>query len=97
MINQANNDANSSAGSKNGPALELVCQTLGGILSDGIDIHRCQSAKALGRIGAPVAVQPLIKALLDEDEDVRTDAAEALCELAHPQAGEQLLENLLGD
>ncbi len=76
---------------------EAVCQELAGILGDGADVHRCLAAQALGRVGGVVAVQPLIAALLDEDEDVRTDAAEALAGLADPQAGEQLLENLLGD
>jgi HEAT repeat protein len=79
------------------PVLDEVCQVLGGILSDGVDVHRCLAAQASGHIGAPAAVQPLISALLDEDEDVRTDAAEALSELADPRAGQQLLENLLGD
>ncbi|MDP6882916.1 MAG: HEAT repeat domain-containing protein [Rhodospirillales bacterium] len=74
-----------------------VCQALSAILSDGADVHRCLAAQALGRIGAPTAVQPLIAALLDEDEDVRTDVAEALSELADPRASQQLLENLLGD
>ena len=62
------------------PPLDNVCQVLNQILSDGIDVHRCLAAKASGRIGAPAAVQPLIAALLDEDEDVRVDAAEALLE-----------------
>lgn len=79
------------------PVLDDVCRALSGILSDGVDVHRCLAAKAFGRIGAPEAVQPLIAALLDEDEDVRTDAAEALLALADPQAGQQLFENLLGD
>ncbi|MCP4383104.1 MAG: hypothetical protein GY798_17060 [Hyphomicrobiales bacterium] len=74
-----------------------LCRVLKGILSDGNDVHRCLAARALGRIGAPAAVEPLIAALLDEDEDVRTDAAEALSELADPRAARQLLENLLGD
>lgn len=72
-------------------------QVLAGILVAGVDVHRCIAAQALGRIGGEVAVPPLIAALLDEDEDVRTDAAEALSNLADPRAGEQLLENLLGD
>lgn len=76
---------------------EAVCQVLARILGDGVDVHRCLAAQALGRIGGAVAVQPLVAALLDEDEDVRTDAAEALAGLADPQAGKQLLENLLGD
>ena len=77
--------------------LDEVSQVLSGILSDGVDVHRCLAAQASGRIGAPAAVQPLIAALLDEDEDVRTDAAAALSELADPRASRQLLENLLGD
>jgi len=79
------------------PVLDNICRVLSGILCDGVDVHRCLAARALGRIGAPVAVQPLIAALLDEDEDVRTDAAEALSEMADPRAARQLLENLLGD
>jgi HEAT repeat protein len=79
------------------PTPDAVRQVLGGILGDGIDVHRCLAAKALGRIGGSGAAQPLIGALLDEDEDVRTDAAEALSELADPGAGQQLFENLLGD
>jgi len=79
------------------PVLGAVCSTLGGILSGGIDVHRCNAAKALGRIGGDASVQPLVAALLDEDEDVRTDAAHALLELADPRAGQQLYENLLGD
>ncbi|MBT7756252.1 MAG: hypothetical protein HN732_02930, partial [Rhodospirillaceae bacterium] len=70
---------------------------LGNILADGVDVHRCLAAQALGRIGGEDTLQPLITALLDEDEDVRTDAAEALVRLADPRAGQQLLENLLGD
>ena len=67
------------------------------VLKDGIDIHRCQAARGLGRIAAVEAVPALIEALLDEDEDVRTDAAEALARIADPRAAKQLLENLIGD
>ena len=74
-----------------------VCRVLSGILGAGVDVHRCIAAQALGRIGGEGAVQSLIAALLDEDEDVRTDAAEALSNLADPRAGQQILENLLGD
>jgi HEAT repeat protein len=79
------------------PTPDTVRQVLGEILGHGVDIHRCLAAKALGHIGGSSAVQPLTAALLDEDEDVRTDAAEALFELADPGAGQQLFENLLGD
>ena len=78
------------------PATE-ACRALGGVLREGIDIHRCEAAQALGRIDRPAATRALIDALLDEDEDVRTDAAGALARLAPLEAGQQLLENLLGD
>ncbi len=85
----------------NGPVpeneLEQVCATLGEILSDGADLHRCLAARASGSIGAPASVEPLIAALLDEDEDVRTDAAEALSQIADPRSSRQLRDNLLGD
>ena len=70
---------------------------MSGVLGAGIDSHRCLAAQALGRIGGEGAVEALIEALLDEDEDVRTDAAAALSRLADRRAGKQLLENLLGD
>ena len=79
------------------PVMGDVCQLLSELLSDGVDIHRCLAAQALGHIGAPATVPPLIDALLDEDEDVRTDAAEALATLADPRASKQLMESLLGD
>lgn len=80
-----------------GQETDEICRILNGILGEGVDVHRCLAAQALGRIGAPAAAPALIAALLDEDEDVRTDAAEALVKLADPGAGQQLLENLLGD
>lgn len=67
------------------------------ILSEGIDVHRCAAARALGSMGLPESVEPLIKALLDEDPDVRADAASALGELNDPVAAEKLMENLVGD
>ena len=49
-----------------------LCNRLGGILRDGIDVHRCIAAQGLGRVGLeqPEAVAALIAALRDEDEDV---------------------------
>lgn len=85
------------AGPLSGPAFGPVCDALTAILADGIDIHRCQAARALGRIAGSSAIKPLTAALLDEDSDVRTDAATALVELADEEAGDQLFENLLGD
>ncbi|MCP4944382.1 MAG: HEAT repeat domain-containing protein, partial [Planctomycetaceae bacterium] len=79
------------------PAFDAVCTSLEVVLAGGVDVHRCLAAKALGRIRATTSVQSLVRALLDEDEDVRSDAAEALLNLADPESGQQLLENLLGD
>lgn len=76
---------------------ELVVDRLCQILRQGIDVHRCLAAKALGRMGEPAAVDALTQALLDEDEDVRADAAEALGRLADRRACKPLLENLIGD
>jgi len=41
------------------------------------------AAKALGMIGDTRAVEPLIKALEDEDEGVRRNAKESLKKLGH--------------
>ncbi len=79
------------------PLAEKICGALSVVLRNGVDIHRCLAAQALGRIGDSQAVEPLIEALLDEDEDVRTDVAGALSTLVDPRASRQLLENLLGD
>ncbi|MBV37766.1 MAG: hypothetical protein CMM23_03785 [Rhodospirillaceae bacterium] len=76
---------------------EAICKVLSEILDNGVDVHRCLAAQALGSIGGEAVVEPLIAALLDEDEDVRTDAAAALSKLADPRSGKQLMENLLGD
>ena len=76
---------------------EAVSDAICRVLREGIDVHRCLAARALGRIGRAEDVDTLVAALLDEDEDVRTDAAAALARSAPRAAGEQLLENLLGD
>lgn len=67
------------------------------ILTDGVDVHRCAAARALGSMGLPESSGPLVKALLDEDPDVRTDAAFALGALNDPATAEKLMENLIGD
>ena len=54
---------------------DKVCEALSHVLNEGVDIHRCLAAQALGHIDSPVAVRALIPALLDEDEDVRTPIA----------------------
>ena len=74
-----------------------VVTALSDQLRDGIDVHRCAAARALARVAAPDSVDALCGALLDEDPDVRTDAAAALGQFADPLTAEKLLQNLIGD
>lgn len=67
------------------------------ILKDGIDVHRCAAARALGSINLPQSANVLVEALLDEDPDVRVDAAVALGQIGDPSTGEKLMDNLIGD
>jgi len=67
------------------------------ILKDGIDVHRCASARALGDLACGESADALVAALLDEDSDVRADAATALGQLNNPDTAAKLMENLLGD
>lgn len=71
-----------------------VADTLAQVVSDGLDIHRCVAARALGFMRADAKADTLIKALLDEDEDVRADAAAALTQLCDPASQKQLMDNL---
>jgi len=91
-------DAETAAKTVLEPAVaKEVCDALCQILREGVDVHRTVAAQALGRIADPDTVETLIAALLDEDEDVRTDAAAALAEIGDPRAAAQLKENLIGD
>ncbi len=74
-----------------------VGAALARVLSSGVAAHRCLAAKALGRVGDADGIDALIQALLDEDEDVRTDAAAALAGIADGRAKPALMESLLGD
>jgi len=74
-----------------------VIERLSDVLLNGVDVHRCAAARALGELGDPGSKDVLIKALLDEDADVRTDAAAALSALKDPASAPKLMENLLGD
>jgi len=67
------------------------------ILQEGIDVHRCAAARALGAISGPESVEVLSQALMDEDPDVRVDAANALSQIGDPAAAEVLMKNLIGD
>ena len=72
-------------------------KALGEILASGIDVHRCAAARALGQADTPGARAALRAALLDEDPDVRVDAAAALALHPDPEVAPALMENLLGD
>jgi len=78
-------------------AKEKAFARLSTLLLEGLDIHRCAAATALGKIDHPAAGSVLQQALMDEDEDVRTDAAAALLGLEETQAAGAIMENLLGD
>ncbi|WP_170763467.1 HEAT repeat domain-containing protein [Ruegeria lacuscaerulensis] len=60
---------------------------------DAIRLRAIQALAAIGAKNRPA----LIKALLDDDEDVRQDAAQALGALGVKEAVPQLLENLIHD
>ncbi|MFT7592739.1 MAG: HEAT repeat protein [Paracoccaceae bacterium] len=72
-------------------------ERLSEILKGEVDVHRCAAARALGVIGGPKATSDLVAALLDEDPDVRTDAAMALADIQDPETADKLMENLVGD
>ena len=52
------------------------------------------AAEALGKLGDPIAVDPLITVLRDEDSGVRRNAAEALGEIGDARASEALIKAL---
>ncbi|SHF20207.1 HEAT repeat [Ruegeria intermedia] len=60
------------------------------------DVVRLRAIQALAALGARNS-PALVEALLDDDEDVRQDAATALGQLGVEQAVPQLLENLIHD
>jgi HEAT repeat protein len=74
-----------------------VTERLTHLLGEGIDVHRCAAARALGVIGGPEATTHLVEALLDEDPDVRVDAADALAVIEDKATADKLMENLTGD
>jgi len=55
---------------------------------------RAMAAEALGHMGDPRALEPLVKALRDEESDVAERAAEALGRLGDPRAFEPLHQGL---
>lgn len=79
------------------PLVEKVHDKLAAIINDGVDVHRCSAATAVGKIAHSGAGEVLKKALLDEDEDVRTDVVTALSKLQDPATAEAVMENFVGD
>ncbi len=67
------------------------------ILENGIDVHRCAAARTLAQTGGAGVGAALAKALLDEDPDVRTDAAASLGTIQDLAQAGALMENLIGD
>ncbi|WP_321507102.1 HEAT repeat domain-containing protein [uncultured Methanoregula sp.] len=57
-----------------------------GLLLDDDEMNRWKAAEALGRIGNPAAVAPLIDTLWDDDARVRLKAAWALGRIGEPDA-----------
>jgi len=82
---------------KTRPVADKAFERLSNILESGVDIHRCAAAQALSQIAYPGTSAVFQKALLDEDEDVRADVVTGLAEIADPETGDAVLENLLGD
>ena len=74
-------------------ATEKLCD----LLKEGVDVHRCAAARALGVVGGDRATSVLLEALLDEDPDVRVDAATALAGFEDAETADKLMENLTGD
>ncbi len=77
-------------------AMEMLCEPLGDEeenIGSLVTVRR-STAKALGDIGDKRAVEPLIKALGDEDEDADT-VAWALGEIGDARAVEPLIESLI--
>src|SRR3989338_618077 len=59
---------------------------------------RRKAAEALGEIGGPKVVEPLIEAIKnDEDKDVRWTAARALGKIGGPKAVDALIEAMKKD
>jgi HEAT repeat protein len=70
--------------------------TLSALLRQTTDTAiRLQAIKALGLIGGPFVVAPLIAALVDSDEDVATKAADALAAVGDARALVPVLEHCL--
>ena len=76
---------------------EALRPLVAGLFDDDPDV-RMATARALGRLGHPGAIEHLAnRALRDPDEGVRLAAVEALVQLDHPEALERLMAGLFDD
>lgn len=57
---------------------------------------RCLAADALGKLGDPAAVEPLLSALMDAKEELRIAILRALGEIGDPRAVETIIESYKG-
>lgn len=73
--------------------VKILCE----LLADGEEREKCLSAQILGKFGTPAAQAALANALRDEDEDVRSDAVEALIRAGKRLDADVLLWSLLND
>jgi HEAT repeat protein len=73
---------------------QLVQPLAAGLLNDPDGPARKAAAEALGKIGDPRAVEPLIASLRDADESVRSAAASALGDIGDARAVEPLIVDL---
>jgi HEAT repeat protein len=71
---------------KNGTGTEDRLEYFIRMLTDDNEINRWKAAEALGRLGGPGAVEPLIDALWDDDPRVRLKAAWALGQIGDSRA-----------
>ncbi|QUS55537.1 HEAT repeat domain-containing protein [Pseudovibrio brasiliensis] len=73
--------------------VKILCE----LLANGEEREKCLSAQILGKFGNSTAQAALAEALRDEDEDVRSDAVEALISAGKGLDADVLLWSLLND
>lgn len=78
-------------------ATEKLVKILCELLANGEEREKCLSAQILGKFGTSAAQAALAEALRDEDEDVRSDAVEALISAGKGLDADVLLWSLQND
>lgn len=72
-------------------------QTLLALLTDTNPLTRSAAAQALGILGDPAAVEPLVRTLQASDDGLRVSTAKALAKIGEPAAIPALLETAKDD